>query len=251
MTEKHMTGNNTINLVEVFSSIQGEGLYVGCRQLFVRLAGCNLACSYCDTQDSKIMPQQAKFEQFPGKRNFRAVNNPLNIEKLAEHLNCLLRLPHHSVSITGGEPLCQPVAISQLLPLLKAPIYLETNGTLTDNLALILPYIRIISMDIKLPSSTGKSYWQEHSSFLEIAKQREVFVKIVITSATMQSEMEQAVDLIASIDYSIPLVLQPVTPYNGYEAISPDDMLFFQEKALSKLADVRVIPQTHKFIGQM
>ena len=40
-------------IVEIFSSIQGEGLLVGRRQIFVRFAGCNLDCNYCDTEDSK------------------------------------------------------------------------------------------------------------------------------------------------------------------------------------------------------
>ena len=46
---------NQSYLSEVFSSIQGEGLYVGDRHLFVRFAGCNLNCQYCDTPDSRAV----------------------------------------------------------------------------------------------------------------------------------------------------------------------------------------------------
>ncbi|MBN1405468.1 MAG: 7-carboxy-7-deazaguanine synthase QueE, partial [Candidatus Omnitrophica bacterium] len=45
--------NNTANVLEIFSSIQGEGIYVGERQIFIRFAGCNLNCVYCDTKNNK------------------------------------------------------------------------------------------------------------------------------------------------------------------------------------------------------
>lgn len=45
---------------EIFSSIQGEGKYVGCRQLFIRLIGCNMDCPYCDT-DKLIKTEPAGY----------------------------------------------------------------------------------------------------------------------------------------------------------------------------------------------
>lgn len=240
-----------INIIELFSSIQGEGLYVGTRQIFVRLAGCNLACAYCDTPDSRHFCKTALVEQSPGKRDFSQLSNPLPINNLAHLINSLLTIRHHSISLTGGEPLCQAQMIAKLAPQLKAPVYLETNGTLFEELALVLPHIDIISMDIKLPGTTGKTYWQEHQKFLELAANKEVFVKMVVTGQSTQAELQQAFKLVASVDTSIPLILQPVTPLNNCKPVLPDTMLSYQEDALSLLKDVRVIPQTHKFMGQL
>lgn len=239
------------NIVEIFSSIQGEGLYVGTRQVFVRLAGCNLSCAYCDTPDSRQLSKHALVERTSGKRDFAQISNPVPINYLAELINSLLTVRHHSISFTGGEPLCQPQVIAELAPVLGAPIYLETNGTLFEQLATVLPYIDIISMDIKLPSITGKQYWQEHSKFLRLAAAKNVFVKIVITGQSNEEELRQAFDLVASIGDSIPVILQPVTPLNGCEATLPDNMLTYQAQALTLLRNVRVIPQTHKFMGQL
>lgn len=239
------------NIVEIFSSIQGEGLYIGTRQVFVRFAGCNMTCAYCDTPESHSMVKEALIECTPGKRDFSKIANPLSIECLAQYINSLLTLRHHSISLTGGEPLCQVDTLIELAAKLNAPKYLETNGILFEQLSKILPQLDIISMDIKLPSIAGREYWQEHYEFLRLASTKEVFVKIVVTGQSSKNELQQAFELVASINKSIPVILQPVTPLNGCEPVLPADMLLYQEQALSVLNSVRVIPQTHKFMGQL
>jgi len=181
-------------------------------------------------------------------------NRPVPMPELVSAIERLYRSPHHSVSLTGGEPLLQPEAISAIAALRQtgAKIYLETNGTLPEALARVIHDVDIVSMDFKLPSAVyGNSYWREHADFLRIAKQREVFVKIVLSGETTQPELEQAISLIAEIDASIPLILQPVTPVNGIAAIDSGAVLRAQELAMQRLQTVRVIPQTHKILGQL
>ena len=240
-----------VNVVEVFSSIQGEGEFVGYRQVFVRLAGCNLECDFCDTPLSRSAGTEGQIEMTAGKRDFQTITNPISVVDLSNYINNLLTVPHHSVSFTGGEPLCQAKAMLQILPKIKGRIYLETNGTLPEELALVLPHIDIISMDIKLPSIIHKEMWHQHAAFLTLANTRNVFVKVVVTGKTSKLEFQQAVALIAAIDNTIPFIIQPVTPIHDCEGVTPDMMLLWQEQALTFLTDVRVIPQTHKFMGQL
>lgn len=241
----------TLNVVEVFSSIQGEGQCVGYRQVFLRFAGCNLECVFCDTPDSRKVIARGHIEMTAGKRDFQIISNPISETELSQYVNNLLVLPHHSVSLTGGEPLCQAEAIAKLAPLINGRIYLETNGTLPSELSIVLPHVDIISMDIKLPSVTGQDMWQQHREFLRLANTRTVFVKVVVTNKTSTEEFQQAIDLIAEVNHNIPLIIQPVTPIHDCEGATPDMVLTWQEQALKLLSDVRVIPQTHKFMGQL
>ncbi len=243
--------SDKLNIVEVFSSIQGEGEFVGYRQVFVRLAGCNLECDFCDTPSSRTNMIEGKIELTAGKRDFKKVENPISIIDLSNYINNLLMVPHHSVSFTGGEPLCQAEGLAKLLPHIKGCIYLETNGTLPEELELVLPLIHIVSMDIKLPSIIHQEVWRQHRQFLSIANACDTFVKIVVTNKTNGIEFQKAVELVAAIDKKIPLIIQPVTPIYDCEGVTPDMMLLWQEQALMLLTDVRVIPQTHKFMGQL
>ena len=243
-------------MVECFSSVQGEGVLVGLRQAFVRFSGCNLHCSFCDTPGMTEAPEDCLMEQTPGRRDFLKVANPVSCERVVSLLESWNRgWPgiHHSISITGGEPLLHGEQLLELLPWLRTllPIHLETNGTLHKALAPLLAHLDYIGMDIKLPSASGcLDLWEEHRAFLELAAQKRVYVKLVIDQSTEDWEIERSCAMIAAVDAAIPLILQPMTSADGTVPISPLRTLEFQEMARG-LKEVRVIPQTHKFMGQL
>jgi len=243
-------------VIEVFSSVQGEGPYVGVRQVFIRFQGCNLDCDYCDTEYSGISGL-CQIENTPGRRDFAQIPNPITINKI---ISVLERWQtgwpgiHHSISITGGEPLLQNEVLLDWLPKLRThlPIYLETNGVLHGALFQLMPHIDYISMDIKLPSTSGhQELWEPHRVFLEEASYGQVFVKIIVSESTEDWEIHRVCELIGSVKISIPLILQPVTTHDETVGISPIRLLELQELAGSKLNNVRIIPQTHRFIGQL
>lgn len=224
----------TARVNEIFFSYQGEGPYQGAPQVFVRFSGCNLNCIYCDTDYSscKIYTKE----------------NLLDQVKLAEGGNEI-----HSISITGGEPLCQSDFLKDFLPLLKKEgykIYLETNGVLYNELEPLLPYIDIVSMDIKLPSSTGvKSFWEEHDKFLRTAIQKNIFVKIVASDDTSIEDWQNAVSIISNADTGILLVIQPVSPNGRCKGPSEEKIIKFKSLAREKLAAVEVRGQLHKMLN--
>lgn len=244
---------------EIFNSIQGEGLYIGERQIFVRFAGCNLSCQYCDTPQALAAPLEFKIEINPGKKDFKQFKNPLALPQLIEFLVSFQKPKgaNHSICLTGGEPLLQVDFLKNCVPELKKqiglPIFLETNGVLPDHLSEIIEQIDIVSFDIKLPSATGLSpYWKEHKKALEVAYLKEVFVKMVFTRESKFQEIDEAVSLIADLDEKIPLVLQPVTPFGLIKhRPQPDQILSFQAIAKRKLKNVKVIPQAHKIIHML
>lgn len=240
------------NLVEVMSSIQGEGLFVGCRQIFIRFLGCNLACPYCDTPASFTASRQCRVERKAGARDFYTVENPINPAQLLQIVQNFDLANHHSLSFTGGEPLLHAAFLQEFIPLLrgKGPLaFLESNGTLPDRLQEVIDLLDIISMDIKL---TGNTVWEDHARFLAIARQKTVYVKTVVLEDTSDEQIVRASELIAGEDAGITLILQPVTPYGSIrKSPGPARMLELQDLALRRLRDVRVIPQTHKIMGQL
>lgn len=243
-------------LVEMFSAIQGEGPIVGQRQIFIRFLGCHIACAYCDTPATHTKQRKCRIEKTPGKRDFERLENPVQLAEIAKRIASLdeLRI-HDGISLTGGEPLQHIKAIKQLIPLLPAhlPLYLETDGIIYKNLKEIIDQIDMIGMDIKLPSTTGlQGFWEEHQQFIEIANQKELFVKLVLTQETCEDELKKAIELVSNCNPNIPLVLQPVTPYGLVQnPPSPEQLLNWQALAKQSLKRVLAIPQTHKIMGQI
>lgn len=181
---------------------------------------------------------------------FRNEKNPLDAERVAELIkNFCDEVPTHSISFTGGEPLLHWEFIRDVAAQIPAKIFLETNGTLVDEFEKISAAIDFVSMDIKLPHVVGKNLFGVHEKFLRAARDKDLCVKIVVTGSTSDTEFISAIDLIAAVNENIFVVLQPVTPVNGVSAVSAGKILSWQAAALRRLKNVRVIPQTHKFIN--
>ena len=215
-----------VNVKEIFTSIQGEGPYVGYKQLFIRLCGCNLNCSYCDTD----------FEYNESKEY--SVNELIDI--------CNKNPDCHSVSFTGGEPLLHSDFIKEFGKNSNLPIYLETNGTLANKLNDVIDYITYISADIKLPSATGlKPLWEEHEEFFKIGIQKEIFAKVVFDKNINDFEIHKITHLCKQ--YNVELILQPMM-MGKYPSVDSEFMQTILNKCLKVYSKTRLIPQVHKFI---
>jgi organic radical activating enzyme len=241
-------------LIEVFSSIQGEGALVGYRQVFVRMAFCNLACGYCDTPFAPTT--ECRIEDAPGSGNFFGVPNPVPLEVLYNVLfNWHREIPgvHHSISFTGGEPLMQGDILLEWLPALREilPVYLETNGTLPEALAPLLPHLDWIAMDLKLESmSDCPTPWSVHRDFLSRARTVPCSVTAVVGEETTRGEVEEAARLVHATAPESELILQPVTR-DGQIGIASSRLIDLQTRAARIHPHLRIIPQTHRFIGML
>jgi len=217
---------------EIFTSIQGEGPYVGIKQLFIRFCGCNLGCNYCDTNTSS---GQEIFECTP--------------EELKNNIEEFNLKSIHSISLTGGEPLLSADFLTEFLPLLNNKIYLETNSTLKDNLEKVISYIDIISADIKLSSSSGiENSFALHDEFFKVARKydKELFAKIVFDENILEDEISHCLKLAEK--YNLPLILQPKTS-NDIISFNQEKIFEVFNKFLTHHPNTRVIPQVHKFLG--
>jgi len=223
------------NILEIFSSIQGEGKYAGVKQVFVRFFECNMHCVWCDTPHS-IGDTTKKYDEY-------------SLDDLLEEVETLSS-GCHSVSITGGEPMMQTPFLKKFMPKLKElgiNTYLETNGIYHEELKEIIDVTDVIAMDIKLPSSTKcKEYWGEHQKFIKEGIKTDFFIKTVISSDTTDEDVITAVEMTSMIDKNIVFILQPnfFDMKNGVM----DKCLGLYDVCKKKLNDVRIIPQTHKFM---
>ena len=263
MTAAAAPSRSEANLVELFSAIQGEGAIVGTRQIFVRFARCDLRCHYCDSAHTWDIDRFCRLEKTPGVRDFEFLPNPIAADVLLDAIARQNRPHlHDSISLTGGEPLLHAQFLQAFLPQLRdrvpLPVYLESGGHRPHDLQLVLPYLDLIGMDIKLPSVSGESRWEAHRLFLERCHTAgvDVFVKAIVAARTNTADLEQMAALVARIDPKIPIYLQPATPLAAPHAETvlpplPEQVLTWQAQLKQSLASVRVVPQTHKAIGQL
>lgn len=213
---------------EIFSSIQGEGEFVGYKQLFIRFCGCNLDCNYCDTEF-------LKGNEYSPSELYAKISKDYDLDS------------YHSISLTGGEPLLHCEFLKEFLPLVQNyKIYLETNATLSENLNKIRDNIDYIAADIKLKSSTGQDVLKLHDEFFKTAAGIETFAKIVFNKQITDDEITQSVNLAKK--YNLPIILQP--EMSGVNmCVSSEFCGKILDKFTKQWGNTRLIPQTHKFIG--
>lgn len=254
-------------LSEMFCSVQGEGLFIGERQIFVRTAGCAATCSWCDTVYSKV--QTPRFVVHDGaKTPWRP--NPVSLDDLMADLTALARAhaPVTAVSLTGGEPLEQPEfsgAIARAARERGFRVHLETAGLHAAALRTMVGDVDAIAMDIKLPSATGVDTFDAHRAFLAAIRgtafepgrnpERSIFVKVIVDLEATVEEIDRAAALAAEADRRIPFVLQPESEILFSKKSSRADRSALMNRvdegaraAMRRLDTVRVIPQTHRVL---
>lgn len=226
--------NREFNVLEIFSSISGEAQHAGELSTFIRLAGCNLNCSWCDTM------------------NMLKENNytKMNVDEITEvcHKN-----GHRHVIVTGGEPLMKEnidVLISELL-LEGFEVEIETNGSqdfhpLVDKLYEYdlpekLANNYSFTLDYKMPGSgmTGKMNPAvfEHLDDLNC----DDVIKFVVT----EDDIEPCMELIKKFQDQGTLCKYFISPaFNQVELPHIVDAM----KAHHLNEDVRIQIQIHKII---
>lgn len=233
-----MSAANTARISEIFSSIQGEGIYTGEKHLFIRFYECNLRCHYCDERGKmgrdmsldEVLAEVMRLEQTEG--------------------------PHTYVSLTGGEPLLYVPFLKNLLPKLRLVplrIYLETNGVLWGSLNEVLGDCDVIAMDMK-PSSVTRDccYDEDHRRFLELAKTRDVFVKIAVSREIDFAEFDREIEMVANVAPQTPIILQPVlvAAWGDGDSLETDSIIkMLQMRARCRISDVRIMGRLHKTLN--
>ena len=201
-----------LNINEIFYSLQGEAREVGLPTVFVRLTGCPLRCTYCDTEYA-----------FKG-------NNMLSINEILAEVK-KYNTPY--VCVTGGEPLAQINCHVLLDALIEEgrQVSLETSGSI--DISEVNPSVSIV-MDVKTPSSNES----KHNKYDNIGKlQAKDQLKFVIGS---KDDFDWSVDVVNQYPTEAGVLFSPV-----FEAVTPTQLA---DWILDKQLNVRMQVQMHKLL---
>ena len=217
----------TFSVIEIFDSLEGEGKRAGLPASFVRLPGCNLRCSYCDTAHA-----------WEG-------GTPMTVDEIIARLNpCYKR-----VTLTGGEPLLAEGAAMLVDRMLDAgyEVNIETNGSV-DGAAFRAQVgddtDMFYTIDYKLPSSGEQTQMLEYHFF---RLKKEDVLKFVVGS---QEDVHAMLDFMAQISHAytsvdIPQPLVYIGAVHGQYALSD---LAEVIKQAPLLKNARLQLQYHKII---
>lgn len=262
-------------VLEVFSSVQGEGLYAGELQTFVRLAGCPLRCSWCDTPGSWTLGREdsARIAAHSGVKHEQADASAFQVALwVAECEPATTR----TVSVTGGEPLVWPGYLLELRKLLGTRrLHLETAGAHPRALERVLDAFDHVSLDLKLPRDMrppveldpevltarglgsgserapldDEEWRRSRRAALALVVGRDACAKVIVAGGREAHEFRPLLEDVAELADTLPLFIQPVTPVNGVQAPDIEQVCEVAEEAAELGLPVRVLPQIHRLLG--
>ncbi len=250
-------------IMEVFLSFQGEGLYAGSPQVFLRLAGCPLRCAWCDTPASwETSPgATARIRTSKGSRSESAWVTPEEAKRWIDEVDPSGRM---TVSVTGGEPLLWPEFLLGLRPLLgRRRVHLETAGAHPHSLRRVLDACDHVSADLKLPLDMGppessgfseeepspstEAEWQRaRRTFLESISGLDACCKVVVAGGHHAGAYSGLFEDVSECAPELPLFLQPATPVRGAEAPTREEVAELAAYAEGSGLNVRVLGQLHR-----
>ena len=201
-----------MRVCEKFKSLQGEGKKIGVPTFFIRCVGCNLKCSWCDTQYATLEP-----------------GSDMTVDEIMDAVG-----DETDVCLTGGEPMLQPDSLELLRKLSDKGknVVLETNGSISIKDVPDSENI-IISMDIKCPCSE----MQDKMDFGNIGLLKEKDqLKFVIADGL---DLEYAIEVVDRYKPKCEIIFTPV----GGMDIEP-----LAEEVIARGVKARVLPQLHKII---
>lgn len=185
-----------MNVIEVFKSIQGEGLYMGVPTTFVRMGGCNLNCSWCDT---KYSWDDTKFIEYGVQ------------ELVDEIINCTGTC--NIICLTGGEPLVQQDELGQVAAILSIggyKVHIETNGTIKPN-SMMANNVNFWSVSPKLEYIASDEFTDE---FMSVYLHGTMMLKFVVGARSDVVKVMKFLTPLEKTTYKgshipYPIVIQP------------------------------------------
>ncbi|GAC1428757.1 MAG: 7-carboxy-7-deazaguanine synthase QueE [Ktedonobacteraceae bacterium] len=224
-----------MNVMEIYRSVQGEGLLMGVPTTFVRFFACNLRCSWCDTKYSWSVREGGTWES-------------ISAQEVAERVHTL---GARHVVLTGGEPTLQK-ELAQLAQRLKDQghhLTVETNATIFPTTA--VPLIDLWSLSPKL-SSAGENYlrFPIMQRFLEELRPEQQQWKFVVRDdADVQHLRTLLSRFPCFVEHHLPVLLQPEGDMATADYAAALEYLV--EQVRDSFWDdyfVRVLPQLHVLI---
>lgn len=247
-------------MAEVFNSWQGEGGSVegsafGRRQIFVRFAGCDLRCQWCDSKQyidaSRVSRWRYEVEPFTGKFEYKP--NPASLDEVVEAILRLDTGDIHSISYTGGEPTLQIKPLKALMERMKEhgfDNFLETHGGLPELIKKVAHLVDYASVDIKDETAEATEDWRDlvlrEVESIRILKKAgaKTYAKLVVTSGTKVENVRWYAELLKDL---APLVIQPREPIE----ISQKRLMELYREAAGVMGrkNVGLSFQVHKYLN--